>query len=151
MSLLSKLGSAANVNLGFDSSAERAGFWDRLAGWGDAVATLGIVGFALGAGLAAAYGRELQAGRIPERSWWIARLLLLPLLAIGATAASEAFDLASSTTAFTAAMLSLGGYDCLRLIEGHWRARLAALSNASTPPERDQLRQDAPYEAGRDE
>jgi hypothetical protein len=82
---------------------------ERLAAWSDALATLCIVTVALGAGLAAAYGRELHAGRSPGRSWWLARLLLLPLLAISATAASEAFDLSRSTTAFTAAMLSLGG------------------------------------------
>jgi hypothetical protein len=104
---------------------------DRLAGWSTAIATFCIVSLALAAGLAAAYGRELQAGRSPERSWWIARLLLLPLLAIGATAASEAFALSRSATAFTAAMLSLGGYDCLRLIEAHWRARMAALAQGT--------------------
>ncbi len=149
MNLLAKLRSAAGSDVSPDARAEGARFLGRLAGWGDAVATLGIVSLALGAGLAAAYGRELQAGRIPERSWWIARLLLLPLLAIGATAASEAFDLAGSTTAFTAAMLSLGGYDCLRLIEGHWRARLAAISRASLQPEREQFHGDPPDQGGR--
>jgi len=108
-----------------------------------AFASLCIVGLALAAGLAAAYGRELQAGRSPERSWWIARLLLLPLLAIGATAASEAFSLSGSTTAFTAAMLSLGGYDCLRLIEAHWRARLAAIARAN-PALREAVIVDSP-------
>jgi hypothetical protein len=97
---------------------------ERMSAWTAALATFCIVTLALGAGLAAAYGRELQAGRSPNRSWWIARLLLLPLLAIGATAASEAFALSRSSTAFTAAMLSLGGYDCLRLVEAHWRARV---------------------------
>ncbi len=124
-------------------------FLDRLSGWSDDIMTVGIVSLALGAGLAAAYGRELQAGRMPERSWWIARFLLLPLLAIGATAASEAFDLAGSTTAFTAAMLSLGGYDCLRLIEAHWRARLAAISNANMQFETEQSGSDAANEGGR--
>lgn len=101
---------------------------DRLSGWSAAIATFCIVSLALGAGLAAAYGPELQAGRAPNRSWWVARLLLLPLLAIGATAASEAFALSRSGTAFTAAMLSLGGYDCLRLIEAIWRAHILAAS-----------------------
>ena len=104
---------------------------ERFGDWADALATICTVAIALGAGLAAAYGRELQAGRSPQRSWWIARILLLPLLAIGAAAASEAFNLSRIVTAFTAAMLSLGGYDCLRLIEARWRARLAELAEAS--------------------
>jgi hypothetical protein len=102
-----------------------------MAAWSTAFATFCIVSLALAAGLAAAYGRELQAGRSPNRSWWIARLLLLPLLAIGATAASEAFALSRSSTAFTAAMLSLGGYDCLRLVEAHWRARIVTLAEGT--------------------
>ncbi|WP_300972943.1 hypothetical protein [Sphingomonas sp. LHG3406-1] len=87
------------------------------------LATIGLLAFALVAGLAAAYGRELNARRVPGRAWWAARLLLLPLLAIAVATASEAFLLAKSTTAFTAAMLSLGGYDCLRLVEAQWKKR----------------------------
>lgn len=88
---------------------------------------------ALGAGLAAAFGRELQAGRKPNRSWWFARLLLLPLLAISAATASEALGLSPSMRAFAAAMLSLGGYDGLRLVEGHWRQRVGAALSKSVP------------------
>lgn len=106
----------------------RSALLDRLPAWSAAIGTFCIIGLALIAGLAAAYGRELQAGRSPARSWWVARLLLLPLLAIGATAASETFALSRSATAFTAAMLSLGGYDCLRLLEAHWRARILAVA-----------------------
>lgn len=117
-----------------------------LSPWADALATAGLIGVALGAGIAAAYGREIQAGRSPGRPWWAARILLLPLLAIGATAASEMLGLSRSTTAVTAAMLSLGGYDCLRMIEVHWQRRLAALTKVAWPPassaERDKRRDD---------
>lgn len=66
---------------------------DMLSDWSDEIEAVVVVAVALGAGLAAAYGRELQAGRNQARSWWIARLLLLPVLAIGASAASEAFSM----------------------------------------------------------
>jgi hypothetical protein len=81
---------------------------------------------ALVAGLAASYGREREANRLPGRQWWLNRLLILPLLAIAATAATDAFSLSKSMAAFTAAMLSLGGYDALRLIESRWRSRIEA-------------------------
>ncbi len=76
---------------------------------------------ALAAGTAASYGRELEANRRPDRQWWIRRLLLTPLLVIAATAATELFNLSRSAAAFTAAMLSIGGYDVLRLVEARWR------------------------------
>lgn len=85
-----------------------------------------LVLLALGAGLAASYGRELEARRQPDRRWWIRRLLIIPFLAIAATAATDAFALNASASAFTAAMLSLSGYDALRLIEQRWRNRLPA-------------------------
>ncbi len=88
---------------------------------------------ALGAGLAASYGRELEARRFPDRQWWLRRLLLMPLLAIACTAATEAFRLAPSLAAFTAAMLALGGYDALRLIETRWQARVGASSDGEPP------------------
>ncbi len=76
---------------------------------------------ALAAGIAASYGRELESNRRPDRQWWIRRLLLTPLLAIAATAATELFHLSKSAAAFTAAMLSIGGYDVLKLVEARWR------------------------------
>lgn len=79
---------------------------------------------ALSAGIAAAFGRELEAGRRPNRGWWVRRLLILPVLAIAATAAADLFDLQPSVAAFTAAMLSLGGYDVLCMIESRWKSRL---------------------------
>jgi hypothetical protein len=91
---------------------------------------------ALASGLAASYGRELEASRHPDRNWWIRRLLIMPLLAIAATTATDLFDLSTSTAAFTAAMLSLGGYDVLRLIEAKWRHRLAMSADSSAAPER---------------
>jgi hypothetical protein len=85
-----------------------------------------IIMLALGAGMAASYGRELEADRKPDRHWWIRRLLIIPLLAIAATEATHLFGLTKSGAAFTAAMLSLGGYDALRWIEARWR-RVARL------------------------
>lgn len=83
-----------------------------------------VIAVALAAGLAASYGRELEAERQPDSRWWRKRLLLMPLLAIAATTATDAFDLPNSFAAFTAAMLSLGGYDALRLVEARWQDRL---------------------------
>ncbi len=80
-----------------------------------------IIAVALGAGMAASYGRELEADRKPDRHWWIRRLLIIPLLAIAATEATHLFGLTKSGAAFTAAMLSLGGYDALRWIDARWR------------------------------
>lgn len=83
------------------------------------------IAVALAAGLAASYGRELEARRQPDRFWWHRRLLILPMLAIAATAATEVFALSTSTAAFTAAMLSLSGYDTLRVLEAKWREKVA--------------------------
>ncbi|HEX8643731.1 MAG TPA: hypothetical protein VF702_07430 [Allosphingosinicella sp.] len=91
-----------------------------------------VIVLALGAGIVAAFGRERHAKRRPDRQWWVNRLLVTPLLAIAATAAAETFDLSSSMAAFTAAMLSLGGYDILCLLERKWRSRVAgAVSDQS--------------------
>ena len=84
-----------------------------------------VIGVALFAGLAASYGRELEAGRRPDRRWWLRRILIMPLLAIAAATATDMFDLSTSMAAFTAAMLSLGGYDALNLIELKWKQRIA--------------------------
>lgn len=89
-----------------------------------------VIALALAAGLAASYGRELEAGRWPDRRWWLRRVLILPLLAITATTATELFDLSTSVAAFSAAMLSLGGYDALALVELKWKQRLAASPGA---------------------
>ena len=86
-----------------------------------------VIAFALGAGLVAAYGRELEKGRSPDRLWWVRRLLILPILAITASAMTDMFAMNRNMSAFTAAMLSLGGYDVLRLIEARWRQRLPGL------------------------
>jgi hypothetical protein len=91
-----------------------------------------VIVLALIAGAAASYGRELEAQRQPDRRWWLRRLLIMPLLAIVATASAEAFDLSKSVAAFTAAMLSLGGYDGIRLIEDRWRARISAATRDVT-------------------
>ena len=90
--------------------------------------SLPILG-ALAAGLAAAWGRELEAGRPAGWRWLLRRLLVLPLLAIASAVAAEAFGLSATFAGFTAAMLSLGGYDALRLIEGKWNRRFEQASD----------------------
>jgi cell division septum initiation protein DivIVA len=82
-----------------------------------------IIAVALTAGLAASYGREREAQQTPGRGWWLNRLLILPLLAIATSAAAEAFKLTEAMSALAAAMLSLGGYDAVRVIEKKWRKR----------------------------
>jgi hypothetical protein len=87
-----------------------------------------VIAVALAAGLAAAYGRELEAKRRPNRYWWIRRLLIMPILAIAVAAGTVWFDLPVSVAAFSAALLSLGGYDVLCLIETRWKRRLEAIA-----------------------
>ena len=98
------------------------------------VATLLLILAALTAGVAAAYGRELQAGRNPGFRWWASRLLLFPILVIGSSAIRDLLALPPSMTALTAAMLALGGYDGLRWLEDRWRARLVGLNGCSEAP-----------------
>jgi hypothetical protein len=83
-----------------------------------------VIAGALAAGIAASYGRELEANRHPGGQWWIRRLLITPLLVIAATAATDLFGLSKSGAAFTAAMLSIGGYDVVKLIETRWLRRI---------------------------
>ena len=97
--------------------------------WIDVFGIYVAIIFALAAGLAAAYGREREAQKAPTRQWWLNRILLLPLLAIAATAAVDAFSLSKSLAAFTAAMLSIGGYDVLCIIERRWRSRIERLAD----------------------
>jgi len=99
-------------------------------GWPSSAAFYAMIVAALAAGLAASFGRELEAQRDPNRGWWVRRLLILPILAIVAATASELFDLSPSLTAFSAAMLSLGGYDVLRLVEARWLNRLDRIADA---------------------
>jgi hypothetical protein len=95
--------------------------------WLESGAIYLVILMALAAGLAASYGRELEAQRQPDRRWWLRRILIMPLLAIAATAATDVFGLSRSFAAFTAAMLSLGGYDAIRFLEARWRDRIGAL------------------------
>ncbi len=99
--------------------------------WLEEGASYFIIAVALSAGLAASYGRELEAQRQPDRSWWIRRFLIMPILAITATAATDVFDFQPSVAAFSAAMLSLGGYDVMRLIEARWRSRIEAMASST--------------------
>lgn len=95
--------------------------WAGLSAQG--ITYLVILG-ALAAGIAASYGRELEANRRPDGAWWVRRLLITPLLVIAATAATELFGLSKSAAAFTAAMLSIGGYDVIKLVEARWLRRV---------------------------
>ncbi|HEX8380740.1 MAG TPA: hypothetical protein VF619_09370 [Allosphingosinicella sp.] len=95
-----------------------------------------VIAAALAAGLAASYGRELEANRKPQRDWWIRRLLITPLLVIAATAAAELFSLSRTGAAFTAAMLSIGGYDVLKLIEARWLRRVGLDGEEAPRPRR---------------
>lgn len=83
-----------------------------------------LIAGSLMAGLLAAYGRLLRAGKRPMPRWWPAHLLLLPMLIIGSIAARDLLSLSPSLTALTAGMLSLGGYDLLRVMEAQWRRRM---------------------------
>jgi hypothetical protein len=97
-------------------------------------ATYLVIAAALAAGVAASYGRELEAGRYPNGQWWIRRLLITPLLVIAATAATELFGLSKSGAAFTAAMLSIGGYDVIKLIEARWLRRIGLIDGEPRAP-----------------
>lgn len=100
-------------------------------------ATYLVIAAALAAGTAASYGRELEGGRRPDGEWWIRRLLITPLLVIAATAATELFGLSRSGSAFTAAMLSIGGYDVIKLIEARWLRRVGLIEgDRRSPPAR---------------
>jgi hypothetical protein len=107
----------------------------KLIDWLQAGALYLVIAAALIAGLAASYGRELEARRNPDRSWWVRRLLIMPILAIAAAAAAEMLKLSSSMAAFATAMLSLGGYDALCMIERKWLRRLENAAALSAEPE----------------
>ena len=92
--------------------------------------TLLLLG-ALLTGFAAAYGRKLHRGKSPGVRWWLARVLLMPFLAIGTLASQELLALSPHVTALTAAMLGLGGHDCVRLLEHEWRRRV--IGNSRLP------------------
>jgi hypothetical protein len=96
-------------------------------------ATYLVIAAALAAGIAASYGRELEANRHPDSQWWVRRLLITPLLVIAATAATEMFGLSKSGAAFTAAMLSIGGYDVLKLIEARWLRKMDLYEEPRAP------------------
>ena len=101
-----------------------------------------VIGAALIAGLAAAYGRELQLEKRPSLRWWSSRVLLMPCLVIGSIAITQALLLSESRTARCAGMLALGGYDGLRLLEQQWRARFL-LARSEQGSVRQPLRQGA--------
>jgi hypothetical protein len=97
-------------------------------------ATYLVIAAALAAGIAASYGRELEANRHPDSQWWVRRLLITPLLVIAATAATDLFGLTRSGAAFTAAMLSIGGYDVIKLLEARWLRKVGLMDGEPAPP-----------------
>lgn len=105
--------------------------WMEFLGHG---ATYFVIAAALAAGIAASYGRELEARRHPDGNWWFRRLLITPLLVIAATAATDLFGLSKSGSAFTAAMLSIGGYDAIKIIESRWLRRVGLIDGEPNDP-----------------
>lgn len=75
-----------------------------------------MIGIGLMAGLIGAYGRERHEGRTPSAQWWFTRVLLMPFLAMAASAAAEAFAFSPQRAGFIAALLALLGYDAIRLL-----------------------------------
>jgi hypothetical protein len=108
--------------------------------WLEAGAIYFVIAAALAAGLAASYGRELEAKRHPDRAWWLRRLLIVPVLAIFASAATDLFSLSPTMAAFSTAMLSLGGYDVVCLIERHWLSRVESIALAAAQATKETLR-----------
>lgn len=75
-----------------------------------------IVAFGSLIGLAAAWGREQHEEKSATRKWLVNRLLLMPFLALSAAALSEQFGWSRIVTAFAAGLLSLLGYEALRVL-----------------------------------
>lgn len=75
-----------------------------------------VVSLGLSAGLIGAFGRERHEGRKPDGNWWLSRLCIIPFLAITATTAVDQFRLSNQQAAFLAAVLSLMGYEAVRII-----------------------------------
>jgi hypothetical protein len=75
-----------------------------------------VLALGLSSGLIGAYGRERHEQRNPNANWWISRLCIIPFLAIVASAAVEQFHLTNQQAAFLAAVLSLMGYEAVRII-----------------------------------
>lgn len=80
----------------------------------DAASYMILIG--LLAGLSGAYGRERHEGRQPDRNWWLNRILLMPFLAICASAGTAAMKLSGEMTAFVASILSLLAYEAVNKI-----------------------------------
>lgn len=97
-----------------------------------------LMAFSLAAGMVGAYGRERHEGRAPGISWWQNRAMILPFLAIVSVWVQEQFSLTSSQLAMAAALLSLLGYEAVRMISEHAKKRgeqAAKALGVGGPPE----------------
>lgn len=82
-----------------------------------------LMAFSLAAGMVGAYGRERHEGRAPGISWWQNRAMILPFLAIVSVWVQEQFSLTMSQLAMAAALLSLLGYEAVRIISENAKKR----------------------------
>jgi hypothetical protein len=83
--------------------------------------------------LIAAYGRERHEGRLPSSSWWVTRLCVMPFLAIVVVFAADQFSLTRQQYALLAALLSLSGYEAVRIIIDRAQRRGTALVDSIIP------------------
>jgi len=75
-----------------------------------------VLAFSLSAGIVGAYGRERHEGRAPDADWWKNRFYIMPFLAITASYLTDQFALSNQQMAMAASLLSLLGYEALRMI-----------------------------------
>lgn len=79
--------------------------------------------FSLSAGIVGAYGRERHEGRAPDAQWWKNRLYIMPFLAITSSFLTDQFKLSNQQTAMAASLLSLLGYEAVRMISERAKKR----------------------------
>lgn len=91
-----------------------------------------VISLGLSAGLIGAFGRERHEGRKPDSNWWISRLCIIPFLAITSTSAVDQFRLTNQQAAFLAAVLSLMGYEAVRMILERMKLKGDAALSAAT-------------------
>jgi hypothetical protein len=89
-----------------------------------------VIALGLSAGLIGAYGRERHEGREPNLDWWISRLCIIPFLGIVSSFAVDQFGLSNQQATFLSSVLSIMGYEAVRLILEHSREKGEAASRA---------------------
>jgi len=95
--------------------------------WREYVDKLGLfafICFGQAAGLLAAYGSERYQGRSPGWKWFLNRLLLFPMSALGIMYAVSRFNLNDDAALFFASVLSFLSYEAFQI------ARVVALRRA---------------------